>query len=153
MALLCVTVLQGVGGESLVAGRKSLVANDYRDGRQLRKVDARCSMPSRLKDFDRFMMVMGCVQLWFCWKVRSRWEMEIATDVWSGWAHGRSAPVIPHSDVWGVAWASLVDILSICRKSVLPRDTRCSLLFIPNPSYQRFCTMICFAGGWREDQI
>ena len=37
MALLCVTVLQGVGGESLVAGRKSLVANDYRDDRQLRK--------------------------------------------------------------------------------------------------------------------
>lgn len=35
------------------------MANDYRDGRQLRKVDARCFMPSRLKDFDRFVMVMG----------------------------------------------------------------------------------------------
>lgn len=56
-------------------------------------------MPSRLKDFDRLIMVMGCVQLCFCWKDRSRWDMEIATDVWSGWAHGRSAPVIPHSDV------------------------------------------------------
>ena len=70
------------GVVSLVVGRKFLVANDCRDGRQLRKSGCVVFYAVPFEGF-RFMMVMGwfAFQLWFCWKDRSRWDMEIATDV------------------------------------------------------------------------
>ena len=142
MALLCVTVLQGVGKCWLLAGNPWWLTTVVMADNSA-KVDAWClCRPVWRISIDLWWWwgVFSCASAGRIdrdgiWKLRQMYEVGGLTDV---------QLLSSRIAMLGILFAY---ILFVCQKSVLLRDTRCSLLSIPNQSYQRFCTMLI----WQEN--